>query len=154
MAWAFNYLRQQQSSSFCKAVIKNRGVFCFCSTAVKIVLSMFIQQTVNWRCTHRADPVSIIDLKWKEGKDQTNIFFFSDLWKAAKTNEVEFIWDNWDAFVFLPLSAWLCFGWCSAGIQNNCSKALWKPGLSHVIAEPSRKRLFVCLQCVLFLSSW
>lgn len=89
MAWAFNYLRQQQSSSFCKAVIKNRGVFCFCSTAVKIVLSMFIQQTVNWRCTHRADPVSIIDLKWKEGKDQTNIFFFlisEKLPKLTKSN--------------------------------------------------------------------
>lgn len=52
MAWAFNHLRKQQSSSFCRAGIKNPGVFYFCSTAVKMVLSMFIQQIVNWRCTH------------------------------------------------------------------------------------------------------
>lgn len=88
MAQAFNFLRKQQSSPLCKAVIKNIGVFYFCSTAVKMVLSMFIQQTVNWGCTHWADPVSIIDLKWKEGKDQTNSFFliFEKLPKLTKLN--------------------------------------------------------------------
>lgn len=91
VAQASSYLRKQQSSPFCKAVIKCLGIIFFSfPTAVKMVLSRFIQQTVNCRCSHWADPILIIDLKQKEVKDQTNIFFliFEKLPKLMKLNSL------------------------------------------------------------------
>lgn len=110
-----------------------------------MVLSRFIQQTVNCRCSHWADPILIIDLKRKEVKDQTNIFFWS--LKSCQTNEVEFTGDKGDVFCFSTSFSFVVFSmalrYCNWNTKQLRIKPLWNLGLPHVITMPPRKCLCI-----------